>query len=429
MNADARLHQVFAGILACLVLPLCATTAHAGLAIVPQPQRVVMGQGVFGLEPGLRISAPADARAQWIARFLGRAVRERTGVESEVVPAPAGRAITLRIDPSIHGDEAYRLDVTPTGIAIAASDDRGLFWGVQTLRQMLPLQREPVVVIPAVHIEDWPRYPWRGVMLDVSRHFYPVSFIEKQIDLMSYYKFDVFHWHLTDDQGWRIQIKRHPGLIRVGAWRTGADGKRHGGYYTQRQIREVVDYASKRNVMVLPEIEMPGHTTAAIAAYPGISCSGKPAEVLAGRGGTYRVDCVKPATFRFLEDVLDEVVALFPAPYVHIGSDEVPASAWSDCASCLELARANGLDGEAGLHSYFVRHIQQYLARHGKIMIGWDELLEGGMDANAIVEVWHDQDAADAIANGNRIILAGPFYLDHVAASVDDRTLQDLYRA
>ncbi|MGH8184866.1 MAG: glycoside hydrolase family 20 protein [Rhodanobacteraceae bacterium] len=413
----------------CIALLLFSVAAHARLNIIPKPQHAVPGRGAFKLRAGAGIAAPQDPRAQWIAGFLRDAIRRQTGIALNVAAAGTRAPIALRIDPAVKGDEAYRLEVTPSQVTITAADDRGLFWGVQTLRQLLPLQHSANPGIPAVSIDDAPRYPWRGVMLDVSRHFYPVSFIKKLIDLMSYDKLDVFHWHLTDDQGWRIQIKRYPKLTSVGAWRIDAEGHRHGGYYTQAQIRDVVAYARQRNVMVVPEIEMPGHTTAAIAAYPELSCSGKPAEVLASRGGTDRVDCIDKTTFTFFENVLDEVMALFPSPYVHIGADEVPQDAWADCASCEQLAKTQGLVGEPGLHGYFVRQIQNWLSRHGKTMIGWDEILQGGMDTDAVVEVWHGDQAAHALANGNRIILAGPFYLNQVAASINDRTMQDLHRS
>ena len=407
----------------------CAGAAHAQFDIVPEPQHLVAGQGAFELHNGTRIVAPAGARGQWIADFLRDAIDAQTGVELKVIAAPARArgCISLQIDPSIHGDEAYRLVVTPEAVTISAADARGLLWGVQTLRQLLPLQHEDPPAVPAVDIEDAPRYPWRSVMLDTARHFYPVDFIKQQIDLMSYYKFNVFHWHLTDDQGWRIQIKRYPKLTGVGAWRTEADGSRYGGFYTQQQIRDVVAYARQRNVMVVPEIEMPGHTSAAIAAYPDLSCSGKPITVPATWGVFRDVDCVgKDSTFAFLENVLDEVIALFPSSYVHIGGDEVPEGVWADCASCQALAQANGLQGEAGLHSYFVRRIQKYLAGKGKTLVGWDEIMEGGMDPSAIVEVWRGPgEAQKALANGNRIIVASPFYLD---TPIDRMTLQDLYR-
>jgi hexosaminidase len=419
--------RLIVGSLLCIAVALYVPAARAEFNILPTPQHVAAGQGAFELRDGETIAAPADARAQWIAGFLRDALHDQTGANLQVVAAPERGRITLRIDPSIHGDEAYRLDVNRKRITLAAADDRGLFWGVQTLRQLLPLQHEVQPSIPAVSIEDAPRYAWRGMMLDVARHFYPVDFIKKQIDLMSYYKLDVFHWHLTDDQGWRIQIKRYPKLTDVGAWRTGADGKRYGGFYTQDQIREVVEYARERNVMVVPEIEMPGHSSAAIAAYPELSCSGKPISVPITWGVFRDVDCVgKDATFTFLQNVLDEVIPLFPSPYVHIGGDEVPEGVWADCAACQQLAEANGLQGEAGLHGYFVRRIQAYLAGKGKALVGWDEIMEGGMNPQAIVEVWRGPDEAKkALVNGNRVVIASPFYLDR---PIDDMTLQDLYR-
>ncbi|MGH8126443.1 MAG: family 20 glycosylhydrolase [Rhodanobacteraceae bacterium] len=422
------MRNVLAVLLLCIGGWSCAAAAQAQFALVPEPRHVVAGHGAFTLTRDTRIEAPADARAQWIARFLRDSIKAQNHIDLRVAKAPGYGRIRLRIDPSIHGDGAYHLDVTPQRVVISAADNRGLFWGVQTLRQLLPLQHEVPPVVPAVSIEDAPRYRWRGVMLDVSRHFYPVSFIKQQIDLMSYYKFDVFHWHLTDDQGWRIQIKQYPKLTSVGAWRIGADGKRHGGFYTQQQIREVVDYARERNVMVVPEIEMPGHTSAAIAAYPELSCSGQAITVPTGWGVFRNVDCVgKDRTFRFLENVLGEVTALFPSPYVHIGGDEVPQGVWADCAPCQQLAKTDGLQGEAGLHGYFVNRIRGFLARKGKTLIGWDEILEGHLDPHAVVEVWRGpQEAAKALANGNRIVLAGPFYLD---TPVNDMTLRDLYHS
>jgi len=419
--------RAITGVLFCIAMASYVPAARAQFNILPKPRHLTQGQGAFELQDDEAIAAPADARAQWIAGFLRDAIQAQTGVKLRTVAAPERGRITLRIDPSVRGDEAYRLEVKRKRVTIEAADNRGLFWGVQTFRQLLPLQHEVPPAIPEVSIKDAPRYPWRGVMLDTARHFYPVDFIKQQIDLMSYYKFDVFHWHLTDDQGWRIQIKRYPKLTSVGAWRTEADGSRYGGFYTQDQIRDVVAYARERNVMVVPEIEMPGHTSAAIAAYPELSCSGKPITVPTTWGVFRDVDCVgKDSTFAFLQNVLDEVIPLFPSPYVHIGGDEVPEGVWADCASCQQLARTNDLQGEAGLHSYFVRRIQTYLAGKGKTLIGWDEIMEGGMDANAVVEVWRGPDEAkQALANGNRVIIASPFYLD---TAIDRMTLQDLYR-
>ena len=325
------------------------------------------------------------------------------------------------------GEEAYRLTVTKDRIALAASNHRGLFWAAQTLRQLLPVERSVgPISIPAMRIEDAPQFSYRGHMLDVGRHFMPVEFVKKQIDLLSYYKLNTFHWHLTDDQGWRIEIKKYPKLTEVGAWRTAADGSRYGGFYTQGQIRDVVEYARLRNIMVIPEIEMPGHASAALASYPELSCRKQPIDVPTDWGIFKDVYCVGDEfTFEFVENVLDEVIALFPAPYVHIGGDEVPKDRWRESASSQKRLRDENLKDEHELQSYFVKRIQRYLAGKGKTLIGWDEILEGGADSSAIVEVWRgDAEGAKALANGNKIISAGPFYLD---SPLNVLTLEKVY--
>ena len=404
---------------------LPALVMATGVAIIPEPQHMQLEQGSYRLDARTRVEVPKDARSREIASFLRDAIRAQTGVT--VREGSGAHGIVLKLDPAVQGDEAYRLAVTPEQVTISASTDKGLFWGVQTLRQLLPVAKAAPVEIPAVRIEDAPAYAWRGVMLDVSRHFYPVSFVEKQLDLLSYYKINTFHWHLTDDQGWRIEIKRYPKLTSVGAWRTEADGTRYGGFYTQAQIREVVDYARRRNITVIPEIEMPGHSVAAIAAYPELSCSKRQVAVTTAWGVHKNIDCVgDEGTFTFLENVLDEVLPLFPSQYVHIGGDEVPKDDWHDCASCQALMHKLGLKDEEGLQSYFIKRIQRWLEGKGKTLVGWDEILEGGADTHAIIEAWRGADEqAKALANGNRVVVAGPFYIDR---ALDTLTLQDVFR-
>jgi hexosaminidase len=404
---------------------LASTYAAASISIIPEPQHIEAGEGSYQLDANTGVDAPSDTRAREIVAFLRDAVREETGIHlSESTHA---HGIVLAIDPTVKGAEAYRLSVTKRGVIIQASTDKGLFWGVQTLRQLLPLQHGAPAQIPAVDIEDAPAFAYRGFMLDVGRHFYPVSFIKKQLDLLSYYKINTFHWHLTEDQGWRLQISRYPKLTSVGGWRTEADGSRYGGFYTQAEVREVVKYAQQRNITVIPEIEMPGHSVAALAAYPELSCTKQALPVPTTWGVFSDIDCVgDPNTFTFLEHVLDEVIAIFPSPYVHIGGDETPKDRWKDCASCQALMHQQGLKDEEGLQSYFIRQIQSYLASKGKTLIGWDEILEGGADKNAIIEIWRgDDEARKALANGNRIIVAGPFYLDW---PVDQLTLKKIYQ-
>ncbi|RUL72744.1 glycoside hydrolase family 20 protein [Dyella choica] len=413
----------------CLALPivLASTSAMAQISIIPKPQQMEAGEGSYRLDAQIGIDAPEGARAADISAFLREAIRTQTGIE--LSRSKHAHGIVLAIDPTIKGEEAYRLSVTPSGVIIQASSDQGLFWGVQTLRQLLPLEHAASVQIPVVRIEDAPEFSYRGFMLDVGRHFYPVSFIKKQLDLLSYYKINTFHWHLTEDQGWRLQINRYPKLTEVGAWRTEADGSRYGGYYTQAEARDIVDYARLRNITVVPEIEMPGHSMAALASYPEYSCTQQPLTVPATWGVFKDIYCVgNPRTFTFLQNVLDEAMPLFPSPYVHIGGDEAPKDRWKACDACQALMREQGLKDEDGLQSYFIKHMQNYLADKGKTMIGWDEILEGGADKNAVVEVWRmwlgNGVMRKALLNGNRIVMAGPFYLD---APLDVLTVEGIY--
>ncbi|HUB90335.1 MAG TPA: family 20 glycosylhydrolase [Dyella sp.] len=410
-----------------LSIVIASTSAVADISIIPKPQQLEVGEGAYHLDAHTGIDAPTSARVRQIVAFLRESIHAQTGIQLSRNAHEHG--IVLAFDPTVHGDEAYRLLVTPRGVVIQASSDKGLFWGVQTLRQLLPLERASSVDIPAVNIKDAPAFAYRGFMLDVGRHFFPVSFIKKQLDLLSYYKINTFHWHLTEDQGWRIQIRRYPKLTDVGAWRAEEDGSRYGGFYTQSEIRDVIAYARERNIMVIPEIEMPGHSTAALAAYPEYSCTKQPLTVPHTWGVFKDIYCVgNPETFSFLQHVLDEVIALFPSPYVHIGGDEAPKDRWKACEACQALMHQHGLKDEEGLQSYFVKHFQSYLESKGKTMIGWDEILEGGADKNAIVEVWRmwlgNSVMRKALLNGNRIIMAGPFYLD---SPLDVLTVKSIY--
>ncbi len=400
-------------------------TAQARITIIPKPQRLELGEGSYRLDAHSGIVAPGDARAREIASFLRDAIRTQTGIK--LAEGRHAHGILLAIDPSVQGKEAYRLSVTTRGVTIRAATNQGLFWGVQTLRQLLPPEGRASTMLPVVRIDDAPAFAYRGFMLDVSRHFYPVAFIKKQLDLLSYYKINTLHWHLTDDQGWRIAIRRYPKLTSVGAWRIEADGSRYGGFYTPAQIRDVVEYARRRNIMVIPEIEMPGHSMAALVSYPELSCTRQLLIVPTTWGVFKDIDCVgDKGTFTFLRNVLDEVMAMFPAPYVHIGGDEAPKDRWKDCVSCQALMHEQGMKDEEGLQSYFIKYIQRYLASKGRVLVGWDEILEGGADTSAIIEIWRgDDEARKALLNGNRIIIAGPFYLD---SPLEKLTVQSIFR-
>ena len=334
----------------------------------------------------------------------------------------AGVRPTAAIDAAL-GHEGYVLDVSREGVRMSAGDDAGEIYARTALRQLTRDGR-----IACVRIEDAPRFRWRGLHLDVSRHFFPVDFVKRYIDLLATYRLNEFHWHLTDDQGWRIEIRRYPRLTEVGAWRRetrvgherrdprGFDATPHGGFYTQDQIREVVAYARERAVEVVPEIEMPGHSVAALAAYPELACGAPPAEVHTRWGIQEVVYCPTDATFGFLENVLGEVADLFPGRYIHIGGDEAPKARWRACADAQEVMRENGLKDEDELQSFFIRRIEKVVERFGRRLIGWDEILEGGLAPNATVMSWRGTDGGIAAARQGHDVVMCPqqdLYFDH----------------
>ena len=394
-------------------------TAVSGFAqsvpLIPKPHKVQYAKGGFALNQATLI-VPGEQKAKRVALFFAEAVKQQTGLD--VLTSNGSNRITFAYNPSIKHAEGYQIDISSKAIKVSAKSDKGLFWAVQSLRQLLPLEKGGVVDLPAVLIIDEPKYDFRSNMLDVSRHFFSVSFIKKHLDLLSYYKINTFHWHLTDDQGWRIEINKYPKLTSVGAWRTEADGSRHGGFYTQQEVREVVNYAADRYITVVPEIEMPGHAVAALAAYPELSCTKKQLDVPFYFGVHKDVYCAgQEETYAFLEDVLNEVMPLFPSTYFHIGGDEVPKDRWHQCPVCQQKIKDEDLKDEHGLQSYFIKRMLKFLQAKGKIMIGWDEILEGGVDSNAVIEVWRGQaKAREAIANGNRIIQT--VYFDGPPASL-----------
>jgi hexosaminidase len=331
-------------------------------------------------------------------------------------------------------DEGYQLKVTNDRIVITAAAEAGIFYGIQTVRQLLPEQifSQKTVSgipckIPCVEIVDRPRFKWRGMHLDVGRHYMPMDFIKKYIDVIAMHKMNVFHWHLTEDQGWRIEIKKYPKLTQIAAWRDETlvghvkdakngkakyDGKKHGGFYTQDDIREIVEYAKQRYVTVVPEIEMPGHCQAALAAYPELSCSGGPFEVRKKWGVSREVYCAgNEKTFEFLQDVLLEVLDLFPSGYIHVGGDECPKHRWQACEKCQGRIQSESLKDEHELQSYFIKRIETFLMAHGRNLIGWDEILEGGLAPNAAVMSWRGEKGGIAAAKaGHRVVMAPNTY-------------------
>jgi hexosaminidase len=326
-----------------------------------------------------------------------------------------GPEVAMKVEPG--AAESYRLDITPAAATIVAGDSAGLFYGMQTLQQLVAAANGGP--IRAIHIEDAPRFRYRGMHLDVARHFMPVEFVKRYIDLMSRYKLNTFHWHLTDDQGWRIQINKYPRLTEVGGCRKETmveknftpyvgDGTPHCGFYTQDQIRDVVAYARQRFVTVIPEIEMPGHAKAALAAYPELACTPGPFETWTKWGVDEDVFCPKDETFRFIADVLTEVAALFPGPYIHVGGDEVPKTRWRASPIAQEVMRRENLADPAALQSWFIRRVEQMVIARGKKLIGWDEILEGGLAPEATVMSWRGSAGGIAAAKENHDVIMSP---------------------
>ncbi|HEY3371282.1 MAG TPA: beta-N-acetylhexosaminidase [Prolixibacteraceae bacterium] len=333
---------------------------------------------------------------------------------------------------------AYTLDVDEDGIRIQGSED-GVFYGIQSLIQLMPvtgIKDIQSITVPFVNINDQPRFAYRGMLLDVGRHFFAIDFLKKCVDYAAFHKINYFHLHLTDDQGWRIEIKKYPKLAEVGAWRngtmiglypgTGNDGKKHGGYYTQEELKDLVSYAQKRYVSIVPEIEMPGHALAALSSYPNLGCTGGPYQVKEMWGVSDDVFCAgNDSTFSFLQDVLDEVIAIFPSKYIHIGGDECPKKRWEKCPKCQARIKAENLKDEHELQSYFISKMEKYVNEKGRTIIGWDEILEGGIAPNAVVMSWRGDGefgCLGAVKAKHPVIMAPSygFYLDYPQTSQED---------
>lgn len=416
--------------------------------IVPLPNQIVPEEGRFQLKNKIPlITADCSPEVQVIADSLIARIQNISGITLQASTQVHADLPNIRFS-TVEGmpQEGYKLSITPNEIILTASQPNGFYYGVQTIYQLLPvavygkeLAKQQDWSLPAVEIEDAPRFPYRGLMLDVCRHFSTVDYVYKFIDMLAMHKMNTFHWHLTDDQGWRIEIKKYPKLIEVGSkrketlvdfyyvnWPQIFDGKEHGGYYTQEQIKEVVAYAASKYITVIPEIEMPGHAIAALASYPELSCTPDTTYDVTGTWGIFKqVFCPTDETFQFLEGVLDEVIELFPSSYIHIGGDECPKNAWKNCAHCQTLIGQLGLkddttpsavDGkkhtkEEKLQSYFITRMEKYLNSKGRNIIGWDEILEGGLAPNATVMSWRGvQGGINAAKAGHDAIMTPSQY-------------------
>jgi len=395
--------------------------------LIPQPSTVNWVDTTLTLiiGPGAEISSNEfkffENEINYLCEYLRlnkRKQEQRTGIK-------------LIKDSKING-EAYSLSVTGSGIDIKSGTKRGAFYAIQTLLQLMPSKvyskTLPITVkVPFAEITDKPHFPWRGLLLDCSRHFMEKEFVLRYIDLLAYHKMNTLHWHITEDQGWRIEIKKYPKLTEVSAWRKDvndeAEGDLYGGFYTQEEVKEIVAYAKSRHINVVPEIEMPGHSQAALAAYPEYSCTGGPFEVETEWGVFKEIYCAgNPNTTQFLKDVLDEVLELFPSKYIHIGADEVPKYRWEHCSKCQATIKKHKLKDEEELQSHFLSEINNYLKSKGRIMVGWDEIAEGGLPEDVIVQSWRGYEGAEhAIAEGHQTIVSptSHAYFDYDLKSID----------
>ena len=401
---------------------------NQGINIIPTPQSLVQHDGFFRLGSNTAIAA-ASPEAKTVAEFFAAKMRTATGLNIQV--AEKGN-IQLSVDPSLDvaNDEGYTLDVTKDGAVVVAKTAQGLFYGMQSFLQLLPAEIESPSKVngiawqaPAVSIKDAPRFGYRGIMLDPCRHFMPVENVKKYLDVLSLFKMNRMHWHLTDDQGWRIEIKKYPKLTEIASTRIDGEGTEHSGYYTQEEIKEIVKYAADRFITVVPELELPGHEMAAIAAYPNLSCKGEQGTPRVIWGVEDIVMCPgKEDMFTFLQDVIDEMVPLFPSEYFHIGGDECPKISWKNCPLCQKRIKEEGLkadskhSAEERLQSYVIQRMEKYLATKGKKIIGWDEILEGGLAPSATVMSWRGEDGGIAAALMDHTVIMTPggngMYLD-----------------
>jgi hexosaminidase len=410
--------------------------------IIPKPVSLEIAKGKFLITAKTKISATSDLENEGL--YLSSLLSHVAKIDVPFDIASNGN-IELRIDNTIKEEEGYWLSVTNNKVLISGKTAKGVFYGIQTLRQLLPVSFESgtdPLTIPAVTIKDNPRFPYRGMHLDVTRHMFPVDFVKKYIDLIAMHKMNTLHWHLTDDQGWRIEIKKYPKLTQVGSKRygtikgrlhqeTGNDEIEYGGYYTQEEVKEIVKYAAQRHITVIPEIELPGHASAAIASYPFLSCfpneptvvtnnmgskagkefqaKGNPKIVQETWGVFDDVFCAgNEKTFAFLEDVLAEIIPLFPSEYIHIGGDECPKSNWKRCPACQKRMKDNNLSDEHELQSYFIQRIEKHLNAKGKKIIGWDEILEGGLAPNATVMSWRGEKGGIEAAKQHHNVIMTP---------------------
>jgi len=439
-----------------LIVMNLSAISQTPINIIPKPVQLTQKTGYFNLNKSTVIIANTASRHNadmlnfYLKKFYGFTLSVKNISSNQNVK----NAISLGLlYPGDREKDQYTLNIQGNKISIGGTSNEAIFYGIQSLLQLLPTDKDSInnsqFQIPQLSITDYPRFQYRGMHLDVGRHFFGVDEVKKYLDYMAFHKFNTFHWHLTEDQGWRIEIKKYPLLTSVGGFRngtiighhpgTGNDSIHYGGFYTQQEIKDVIKYAKDRYITIIPEIEMPGHSSAAIAAYPKLSCfpdestlvksntpwagsrSGK--QVQQTWGVFEDVYCPSEYTFKFLENVLDEVMQLFPSKYIHIGGDECPKEAWKRSAFCQKLIKEKNLKDENGLQTYFISRIEKYLNSKGRNIIGWDEILEGGLTPNATVMSWRGEDGGVAAAQQHHNVIMTPgkyCYFDHSQLKNDD---------
>ncbi|WP_432221626.1 beta-N-acetylhexosaminidase [Flavobacterium sp. TMP13] len=459
-------------LLTCIVSFSCTNpykvtqSSESDYQIIPKPVSLEISKGKFLINSNTKISASSDLKNE--GQYLSSLLSELTKTNIPLYTKNGGN-IELKIDNSIKEKEGYLLSITSNKVMISGKTATGVFYGIQTLRQLLPVSVKSdtktvdKITLPAVIINDYPRFYYRGMHLDVGRQLFPVNFVKKYIDLIAMHKMNVMHWHLTEDQGWRIEIKKYPKLTDVGSKRfgtitghlhkeTGNDEQEYGGFYTQEEVKDIVKYATQRHITVIPEIELPGHASAAIASYPYLSCFPKEATVITNNMGSKAgkqaqekgnpklvqetwgvfddVFCAgNEKTFDFLEDVLAEIIPLFPSEYIHIGGDECPKSNWKRCPDCQKRMKENNLANEHELQSYFIQRIEKHLSTKGKKIIGWDEILEGGLAPNATVMSWRGEKGGIEAAKQQHNVIMTPgthCYFDKYQVDKEDQSKEPI---
>ena len=423
---------------------LCTSVASTFAAdanynnVVPFPKSIELQKGkAFVLNEGTPIVyVGTDTKMKQNADFLAEYINQLTHLKLNVTTSKQKNvaAIVLAIDPKINGEEAYSLTVSNKGIKIAGKTAAGVFYGIQTIRKSLPvLDNAEAITLPATVISDAPRFGYRGMMLDCGRHFWPVPFVKKFIDILALHNMNVFHWHLNEDQGWRIEIKKYPKLTEIGSKRSCTvlghnsdidDGTPYEGFYTQDEAREIVRYAAERNITVIPEIDMPGHTVAALASYPELGCTGGPYSVGYGWGIYKDVLCLgNEKVYTFLQDIIDELIDIFPAKYIHIGGDESPTVRWENCPKCQALAKANNVDAKH-LQGVFTNRMEKYINSKGRSIIGWDEIAQGNINKSATIMSWRGVEPGSKATEAGHDVIMSPTtycYFDYYQSENKDK--------